>query len=132
MELTLTEERNLLTKNIDTLPTLDMLTLINAEDQKVALAVHDELPKIAAAVDAIAKASKVPPDTLDVPATDTAVANLAATGDSLKTIGDDLMRTSVLALAASDKDISQATNVGNALQANASVLFTPIRKEFEP
>lgn len=27
------------------------------------------------------------------------------------------MRTSVLALAASDKDISQATNVGNALRA---------------
>ena len=30
-----------------------MLTLINAEDQKVALAVRDELPNIAAAVDAI-------------------------------------------------------------------------------
>ena len=53
MELTLTEERNPLTTNIDTLTTLDMLALINAEDQKVALAVHDELPKIAAAVDAI-------------------------------------------------------------------------------
>ncbi|TAW18158.1 methyl-accepting chemotaxis protein [Rhizobium ruizarguesonis] len=71
----------------------------------------------AAAVDAIANASKVSPDTLDVPATDATVANLAATGDSLKTIGDDLMRTSVLALAASDKDISQATNVGNELRA---------------
>jgi N-acetylmuramic acid 6-phosphate etherase len=53
MELTLTEERNPLTTDIDTLPTLDMLTLINAEDQKVALAVRDELPNIAAAVDAI-------------------------------------------------------------------------------
>ena len=53
MELTLTEERNPLTRDIDTLPTLDMLTLINAEDQKVALAVRDELPSIAAAVDAI-------------------------------------------------------------------------------
>lgn len=53
MELTLTEERNPLTTNIDTLPTLDMLTLINAEDQRVAQAVHDELPNIAAAVDAI-------------------------------------------------------------------------------
>ena len=53
MDLTLTEERNPLTKDIDTLPTFDMLTLINAEDQKVALAVRDELPKIAAAVDAI-------------------------------------------------------------------------------
>ena len=53
MELTLTEERNPLTRDIDTLPTLDMLNLINAEDQKVALAVRDELPKITAAVDAI-------------------------------------------------------------------------------
>jgi N-acetylmuramic acid 6-phosphate etherase len=53
MEPTLTEERNSLTTEIDTLPTLDMLTLINAEDQKVALAVHDELLNIAAAVDAI-------------------------------------------------------------------------------
>jgi N-acetylmuramic acid 6-phosphate etherase len=53
MELTLTEERNPRTRDIDTLPTLDMLTLINNEDQKVALAVRDELPKIAIAVDAI-------------------------------------------------------------------------------
>jgi N-acetylmuramic acid 6-phosphate etherase len=53
MELTLTEERNPLTRDIDTLPTLGMLTLINAEDQKAALAVRDELPNIAAAVDAI-------------------------------------------------------------------------------
>lgn len=53
MQSTLTEERNPLTKDIDTLPTLDMLTLINMEDQKVALAVRDELHNIAAAVDAI-------------------------------------------------------------------------------
>jgi N-acetylmuramic acid 6-phosphate etherase len=53
MALTLTEERNPLTRDIDTLSTLDMLTLINAEDQKVALSVRDELPNIAAAVDAI-------------------------------------------------------------------------------
>ncbi len=53
MDLTLTEERNPLTKDIDTLPTHEMLTLINAEDQKVAQAVHHELPNIAAAVDAI-------------------------------------------------------------------------------
>ena len=53
MDLTLTEERNPLTKDIDTLPTFDMLSLINAEDQKVALAVRDELLKIAAAVDSI-------------------------------------------------------------------------------
>lgn len=53
MESTLTEERNSLTSDIDTLPTLDMLTLINVEDQKVALVVRDELPNIAAVVDAI-------------------------------------------------------------------------------
>ena len=53
MELTLTEERNPLTTNIDTLPTLDMLMLINAEDQQVALAVRAELSNIASAVDAI-------------------------------------------------------------------------------
>lgn len=53
MEFTLTEERNPLTKDIDTLPTLDMLTLINDEDQKVALAVRGELPNVAIAVDAI-------------------------------------------------------------------------------
>src|SRR5688572_7446155 len=53
MEFTLTEERNPLTRDLDTLPTLDMLTLINDEDQKVALAVRAELPNIAIAVDAI-------------------------------------------------------------------------------
>src|SRR6185503_19797166 len=53
MKLSLTEERNPLTTDIDTLPTLDMLTLINAEDQKVGLSVRDELPNIASAVDAI-------------------------------------------------------------------------------
>ena len=51
MEPTLTEERNPVTSNIDTLPTLDMLALINSEDQKVALVVRDELANIAAAVD---------------------------------------------------------------------------------
>ena len=54
MDLTLTEERNPLTTDIDTLSTMDMLALINAEDQKVALAVRVELPNIAKAVDAIA------------------------------------------------------------------------------
>jgi len=53
MELTVTEERNALTREIDTLPTLEMLRLINAEDQKVAQAVYHELPNIATAVDAI-------------------------------------------------------------------------------
>jgi N-acetylmuramic acid 6-phosphate etherase len=53
MELSLTEERNPSTREIDTLPTFDMLALINAEDQKVALVVRDELPSIGDAVDAI-------------------------------------------------------------------------------
>ena len=53
MELTVTEERNPLTREIDTLPTLEMLRLINAEDQKVAQAVYHELRRIATAVDAI-------------------------------------------------------------------------------
>ena len=54
MTLTLTEERNPLTADIDILSTIDMLALINAEDQKVALAVRSELSHIAKAVDAIA------------------------------------------------------------------------------
>jgi N-acetylmuramic acid 6-phosphate etherase len=50
----LTETRNPATEHLDALSTLDMLTLINAEDATVAAAVHAELPHIAAAVDAIA------------------------------------------------------------------------------
>jgi N-acetylmuramic acid 6-phosphate etherase len=50
----LTEARNPSTENLDQLSTLDMLTVINAEDAKVAAAVHAELPAIARAVDAIA------------------------------------------------------------------------------
>lgn len=46
-----TECRNPATENIDLLPTLDMLRLINREDQKVALAVETQLPQIARAVD---------------------------------------------------------------------------------
>ena len=51
-----TEGRNIASENIDTLSTLDMLTIINQEDQKVALAVERILPQIAQAVDAIALA----------------------------------------------------------------------------
>lgn len=51
-----TEGRNTASENIDTLSTLDMLTIINQEDQKVALAVEHILPHIAQAVDAIAHA----------------------------------------------------------------------------
>jgi len=51
----LTEARNPASEHLDELSTLDMLTLINAEDAKVAAAVQAELPKIAQAVDAIAE-----------------------------------------------------------------------------
>ena len=49
-----TEQRNPLTSHIDELSTLDMVTLINREDHKVADAVAQVLPQIAAAVDLIA------------------------------------------------------------------------------
>ncbi|WP_263367065.1 N-acetylmuramic acid 6-phosphate etherase [Edaphobacter bradus] len=50
-----TEARNPRTEHIDQLPTLEMLTVINQEDQSVPLAVAIELPHIAKAVDAIAE-----------------------------------------------------------------------------
>ena len=49
-----TEARNPRTANIDRLPTLEMLTVMNEEDQNVPLAVAKELPQIARAVDEIA------------------------------------------------------------------------------
>jgi N-acetylmuramic acid 6-phosphate etherase len=49
-----TEGRNPASEHIDRLSTLEMLTVINREDQTVALAVERELPAIARAVDAIA------------------------------------------------------------------------------
>jgi N-acetylmuramic acid 6-phosphate etherase len=49
----LTEQSNPASATIDTLPTEDMLRVINSEDQKVAAAVARELPAIARAVDAI-------------------------------------------------------------------------------
>ncbi len=51
-----TESRNPASAEIDTLSTIDMLTVINQEDQKVALAVEAVLPQIAQAVDAITEA----------------------------------------------------------------------------
>ena len=48
-----TEQRNQRTMQIDTLPTLEMLTLINEEDHRVAEAVKEVLPEIAKAVDTI-------------------------------------------------------------------------------
>lgn len=50
----LTEQRNPATENLDTLPTEDLLRLINSEDAKVASAVAAAIPQIARAVDAIA------------------------------------------------------------------------------
>jgi N-acetylmuramic acid 6-phosphate etherase len=41
--------------DIDIVPTLDMVRMINAEDRRVAEAVGEELPHIAAAIDAIAE-----------------------------------------------------------------------------
>jgi N-acetylmuramic acid 6-phosphate etherase len=49
----LTEAQNPASSEIDSLSTLDMLRVINAADQEVALAVERELPHIARAVDAI-------------------------------------------------------------------------------
>lgn len=50
-----TEQRNPNTTHIDTLPTLEMVRLINQEDQKVALAVAQVAPEIARAIDVITR-----------------------------------------------------------------------------
>lgn len=50
-----TEQRNPRTAHIDELSTLEMVTLINSEDHRVADAVQEVLPQIAAAVDLIAE-----------------------------------------------------------------------------
>ncbi|WAF90350.1 N-acetylmuramic acid 6-phosphate etherase [Aeromonas hydrophila] len=52
----ITETRNPASVEIDQLPTLEMLRVINQEDQQVALAVRQLLPEITRAVDAIAAA----------------------------------------------------------------------------
>ncbi|MBI4892151.1 MAG: N-acetylmuramic acid 6-phosphate etherase [Acidobacteria bacterium] len=54
LSLLTTESINPATKDLDALPTLEMLTVINREDRKVAEAVEAELPRIAAVVDAAA------------------------------------------------------------------------------
>ncbi len=54
LSLPITESRNPATLDIDTLPTLEMVRLINAEDHRVAEAIACELPAIARAIDAIA------------------------------------------------------------------------------
>jgi N-acetylmuramic acid 6-phosphate etherase len=52
----ITESRNTASENIDNLSTLEMLTIINTEDKKVAFAVEAILPAISTAVDAITQA----------------------------------------------------------------------------
>jgi N-acetylmuramic acid 6-phosphate etherase len=49
----LTEAQNPRTAAVDALPTLEIVTLINDEDARVAAAVREHLPQIAQAVDAI-------------------------------------------------------------------------------
>ena len=51
----LTESVNPNTVDIDIVPTLTVVQLINDEDKKVAIAIEAELPQIAAAIDAIAE-----------------------------------------------------------------------------
>ncbi|WP_174507869.1 N-acetylmuramic acid 6-phosphate etherase [Klebsiella oxytoca] len=51
-----TESRNPASSQIDTLPTLDMLAVINREDKKVPLAVEAVMPDIARVVDAVVEA----------------------------------------------------------------------------
>lgn len=52
----LTEERNAASMNIDALPTEGILRVISQEDQKVPLAVAQEIPQIAKAVDLVTEA----------------------------------------------------------------------------
>ena len=52
----LTEQRNPASAEIDTLPTEEVLRIVNAEDHQVADAVEHEIPAIARAVDAIVEA----------------------------------------------------------------------------
>lgn len=52
----LTERRNANSANIDTLSTVEMLTVINQEDQQVAHAIAPYLPQIAQVVDKVAAA----------------------------------------------------------------------------
>jgi N-acetylmuramic acid 6-phosphate etherase len=51
-----TEQRNPCSRGLDAKPALEILSLLNREDARVAAAVRGELPRIARAVDAIVKA----------------------------------------------------------------------------
>jgi len=56
LEALLTEQVNPASRDIDTLPTAEVLRIINEEDQKVASAVAAEIPQIAQAVERIVDA----------------------------------------------------------------------------
>ena len=56
LERLLTEQRNEASRDIDTLPTIEMLRVINEADRRVAESVAEELEHIATAVDAIVAA----------------------------------------------------------------------------
>src|SRR5437660_10652783 len=56
LENLLTEQPNPASESIDALPTAQILSIINAEDQKVPAAVAAEIPSIARAVDTIVSA----------------------------------------------------------------------------
>ena len=56
LERLLTEQRNEASRDIDTLPTIEMLRVINEADRSVAESVAEELEHIATAVDAIVAA----------------------------------------------------------------------------
>lgn len=58
MSIPITEQENPRTREIDRLPTLDAVRLINEEDKTVALAVEKVLPEIAAAIDRIVERLK--------------------------------------------------------------------------
>jgi N-acetylmuramic acid 6-phosphate etherase len=55
----ITEQRNDASANIDNLSPLELVTLINAEDKQVALAVERALPDISAAVEIISRSLRV-------------------------------------------------------------------------
>lgn len=55
LSLLMTEQQNTNTLHIDEMDTMEILKTINQEDQKVALAVENELAAISRAVDAIYK-----------------------------------------------------------------------------
>ena len=58
MSIPITEQENPRTREIDKLPTLEVIRLINEEDKTVALAVEEVLPEIAAAIEQIVERLK--------------------------------------------------------------------------